>query len=118
MEDNELPELPDPIDSYAVGGSEIGFIPADSGIVVYTPPVERESEAGLDLSQADSLDASYPVRGRVVAFGPYVPDEYRIGTEVLVKRYVGIQMEVEGDPNYWYFDLNDRQVMGRFIGSD
>lgn len=95
-----------------LGESEIGFVPYGAGIVVYTPPVETKSESGLDLSQADSLQASYPIRGRIVATGPW--SAYKVGTEVLVRRYVGVQLEVDGDPNYWFFNEDQDQVLGRF----
>jgi co-chaperonin GroES (HSP10) len=105
---NENPE-------YFYGETNIDFIPMENCVVVYTPPVEKRSEAGLHLDMVDSLDASLPVRGTVVARGPWTQDAYGLGADVLVRRYVGTQMVVDGDDNYWYFDLSQGHVLGRFL---
>lgn len=92
--------------------SEIGFWPSTGLVVVYAPPPERESESGLDLSQAESLDAHLPQRGTVVATGQYT--SYALGEDVMIRRYVGIQMEVDGDRNYWILNEDANEILGRF----
>lgn len=103
-----------------MGESEIGFYPHTNYVVVYAPPPSRDKEietedgkVKLDLSQADSLDASLPLRGTVVAKGAWV-NSYDLGDEVLIKRYTGIQIEVDGDTDYWILNIINGEVLGRF----
>lgn len=94
--------------------SYIGFIPAPHTIVVYFPPKDiRRTAGGIHLDMVDSLDASLPMRGVVVAHGEF-SGPYQLDVEVLAKRYVGTQIVVEGDDNFWVYDTNSSHILGYY----
>ena len=94
----------------------IGFEPVDHIVIVHCPPVEKKSASGLDLSQVESLDANLPRVGTVVALGRDAKWRFNLGDQVLVKRYCGTQLAIDGDDNYWALKLNayTDEVLGRF----
>lgn len=92
----------------------VRFTPFTSYLVVLADPIERSSESGLDLSLAESLDANFPLSGTVVAAGEFAAIYYDVGDHVMFRRYAGIQVAFNGNPNYWILEPAKGELLGRF----
>lgn len=86
------------------------FIPNYGLVLIQLIDEEKQSEAGLILDMAKSLDADLPLVGRVIAAG--IPNDYEEGDLVLARRYTGIKVEVDGEEGYLF--NSNTHILGRF----